>query len=405
MATPPRRRRRRSQADRDRLIEEAVKIENERMAGMKIRLNDDPWQPLRLALRDIDDYGPDSAPMDARATARERLIEAIRAAPGIPDDCRHELAELLVRAKLVKRAEGRPKEPATAFRMVWLARAVDWLAEVNDRHQLRPAVMRKVARVESAGKGVQVPDFAPPVTRRGPFSRVYCSEARNTNTKGAPSMLQQYYGDRPRSQSRNNWAVLITGWPRAGAAARTGYAYDSVNGLALTSPADSLIADIDDRYRAALQLRQEPWKLRRAHELATEQAKIVAAEAFAHLNDWRLTKTPRFNELQCLRRGSDELHSPDNLLLDHALWFSRMRRYVAVAGQPYASSIRSLDAYRTHLETCGYQLHVPPDPLASIHYPDLALFVVVTLPGQMVAWLPEQDGRLKGRWQERASAA
>jgi hypothetical protein len=152
MATPPRRRRRRSQADRDRLIEEAVKIENERMAGMKIRLNDDPWQPLRLALRDIDDYGPDSAPMDARATARERLIEAIRAAPGIPDDCRHELAELLVRAKLVKRAEGRPKEPATAFRMVWLARAVDWLAEVNDRHQLRPAVMRKVARVESAGK-------------------------------------------------------------------------------------------------------------------------------------------------------------------------------------------------------------------------------------------------------------
>lgn len=65
---------------------------------------------------------------------------------------------------------------------------------------------------------------------------------------------------------------------------------------------------------------------------------------------------------------------------------------------PYAPAAGKLDRWRLELARRGFELHVPPDPLASIHYPGATLFVVVTLPGVVVRWLPEQDGRLKDRW-------
>jgi hypothetical protein len=82
-------------------------------------------------------------------------------------------------------------------------------------------------------------------------------------------------------------------------------------------------------------------------------------------------------------------------LLDHCVWFRRQRRYVAVIGQPCLSAA-DLAEERASLARRGLVMHVPPDPLASFHYPGWTLFLVVTLPGVAVRWLPEQDGRLKG---------
>ena len=43
---------------------------------------------------------------------------------------------------------------------------------------------------------------------------------------------------------------------------------------------------------------------------------------------------------------------------------------------------------------------MPPDPLASFHYPGWTIFVVLTLAdAPPVVWLPEQDGRLADLWQ------
>ena len=50
-------------------------------------------------------------------------------------------------------------------------------------------------------------------------------------------------------------------------------------------------------------------------------------------------------------------------------------------------------------------LHLPPDPLASIHYPGETLFIVITKAGVAVKWLPDQDGRLMDRWQSRREMA
>ena len=87
----------------------------------------------------------------------------------------------------------------------------------------------------------------------------------------------------------------------------------------------------------------------------------------------------------------------DSDLLDHPAWFRRDRRYAAVVGQPYLSDVDIAET-RARLVRRDLVLHLPPDPLASFHFPGWTLFVVITGPGVEVRWLPEQDGRLKGLW-------
>jgi hypothetical protein len=79
------------------------------------------------------------------------------------------------------------------------------------------------------------------------------------------------------------------------------------------------------------------------------------------------------------------------------------RRFVAAVGQPYQPAVL-IPSWRANLGERGFALHVPPDPLASIHYPGATLFVAVTLAGVSVKWLPDQDGRLADRWMARRAA-
>ena len=86
-------------------------------------------------------------------------------------------------------------------------------------------------------------------------------------------------------------------------------------------------------------------------------------------------------------------------MFDHDVNFRADGKNVAILTQPYDHV--DLDAVRTWAVGRGLEAHVPPDPLASIHYPGGTLFLVITKPGVEVRWLPDQDGRLADRWAAR----
>ena len=145
------------------------------------------------------------------------------------------------------------------------------------------------------------------------------------------------------------------------------------------------------------QERARPWRREAAVDEVTQAAK-TAINAFAAINGWRTT--PAFFDLGRINRSLPPRHddrSLDRELLDHCIGFSTAHGAVAVAGQPYGSEI-DLAEHRAGLAERGLALHVPPDPLASIHYPGWTLFVVITREGGSVKWLPEQDGRLRMKW-------
>ena len=190
----------------------------------------------------------------------------------------------------------------------------------------------------------------------------------------------------------------------AGGGAETTCADRGLGGGTMTGDA-SLIRDIDAANLAARrsELQKLPLADRRAAGAAAQRAYQAAVDAFAALNGWQATGYS-FYGLDLLGRSamSDSLRrlgGRDCSLLDHDIWFRRGRRYVAAVGQPYLSDV-DIAAARADLKARDLILHVPPDPLASFHFPGWTLFVVVTQPGAEVRWLPEQDGRLKGVWRD-----
>jgi hypothetical protein len=141
--------------------------------------------------------------------------------------------------------------------------------------------------------------------------------------------------------------------------------------------------------------RPEARRLWQAHSQAVSEAVV----AFAALNGWSLVLSgPK--PVHNLGRGLGVAWSQERFehrLADHALAFAYKRRLAAVVWQPYAEAAEIVRV-RERLAVAGLALHVPPDPLASFHYPGRCLFLVVTLSGESVVWLPDQDGRLHRRW-------
>lgn len=169
---------------------------------------------------------------------------------------------------------------------------------------------------------------------------------------------------------------------------------------------ETVLRDIDSALQWRKRERLMPWE-ERAADCAEIRAAKSAVAAFAAINGWR--KAPAFFDLSRLGRGAPTRshhwadHCRDRRLLDHPIWFYAARRYVAAVGQPYLD-VADLREWRANLAERGFVLHVPPDPLASIHFPGSTLFVVVTKAGGAVKWLPEQDGRLKALWRARRKA-
>jgi len=90
-------------------------------------------------------------------------------------------------------------------------------------------------------------------------------------------------------------------------------------------------------------------------------------------------------------------------LFDHCVSFRANGRNAGVLAQPYNHV--DLDACQRWAAGLGLAVHIPPDPLASVHYPGWTYFVVVIKAGGAVNWLPDQDGRLADRWAARKEAA
>jgi hypothetical protein len=88
------------------------------------------------------------------------------------------------------------------------------------------------------------------------------------------------------------------------------------------------------------------------------------------------------------QRQCDDLHLES--WEDHRVWYCAGRVRAALVSQPYGK----IKDYRDELDESaaqhGLQWHLAPNPYASFHYPGRTLFIVVTMPGVEVKWLPEQ---------------
>jgi hypothetical protein len=118
------------------------------------------------------------------------------------------------------------------------------------------------------------------------------------------------------------------------------------------------------------------------------QRQRALAVAFGELNNWRLTTrefhscdlgTCRRNWLGCTER---------------ALYYrDATRRNVALVVQPYIAEHCTgdwLSKLKANYAARGLCCHAPPQVCASFWYPGWTAFLVITKPGAMVQWLPEQ---------------
>ncbi len=118
--------------------------------------------------------------------------------------------------------------------------------------------------------------------------------------------------------------------------------------------------------------------------------KDIAAQEFAAINGWRACDLFPLSRLAKQRSGRTPLQWP----CDHALAFKEGRRAVAFVTQPYAGhdAQKIITEVRTVADIHGLALHLPPGGVhASIHFPGRTLFLVMTRPGVVVRWLPEQQ--------------
>jgi hypothetical protein len=120
----------------------------------------------------------------------------------------------------------------------------------------------------------------------------------------------------------------------------------------------------------------------------------LAKQAFADINGWILQGSHCHPEMLGKRNRMPYHYSSLPSVYDHIIGYRRDGLNIAIVTQPYSFD----DKERIMLTRNGLELHIPPDPKASFHYPGRTFFIVVTKPGVTVNWLPEQDGRMAGKW-------
>ncbi len=181
---------------------------------------------------------------------------------------------------------------------------------------------------------------------------------------------------------------------------------------------DTPISEIDRTYRAcieaeALHKNDSRWPYmaegRRFYN-AHCQAQERAQQAFAALNGWKADGRGYFHPDAIGRRNRQFLDNEYALglperehLFDHCINFRANGKNAAIVTQPYHCA--DPDACQRWAAKRGLAIHLPPDQLASIHYPGATYFIVITRIGATVKWLPDQDGRLTARWAARKAQA
>jgi hypothetical protein len=114
----------------------------------------------------------------------------------------------------------------------------------------------------------------------------------------------------------------------------------------------------------------------------------VAAARFAAENGWRHLMDREFRPEELGKCGTDYGPTGWGSLLDHPICFAAGRRNVAIVSQPY--DLPEIEFFRC-AQQAGLVAHVPPNRLASFHNPGVTKFFVLTQPGIVVQWLPEQE--------------
>jgi hypothetical protein len=171
---------------------------------------------------------------------------------------------------------------------------------------------------------------------------------------------------------------------------------------------DSHISEIDRLYRAHVAARRDGDRGDRASKLEARrlwaecsEAKVQAMTAFAALNGWKRDDRGAYDPEGIGHRNRRYLDHHVSLF-DHCVNFRADGKNVAVVTQPYHYRP---DEARRWADQRGLAVHLPPDPLASIHYPGATYFIVIVAASDLVKWLPDQDGRLADRWAARAALA
>lgn len=119
----------------------------------------------------------------------------------------------------------------------------------------------------------------------------------------------------------------------------------------------------------------------RAHKL-----KHAAAQEFARLNGW-VTGGKIFTPESLVGKRPRVCHSMPGGVFDHTLHCRAGRGNAAIISEPYADCRDQAAALAASL---GIELHIPPNPRASIWAPGHAFFLCFTAPGHAIQWLPEQ---------------
>jgi hypothetical protein len=125
----------------------------------------------------------------------------------------------------------------------------------------------------------------------------------------------------------------------------------------------------------------------KAAQATLESLQHKAAHEFATLNGWQVTR--RDFALEDIGQFRSRNGFTGNTTLDHPLHFKDQRNVcAAIVVQPYHDRE---EWFRELAKDRGVACHTPPHPQASIHYPDIAFFVVLTMSDHRITWLPEQS--------------
>jgi hypothetical protein len=135
-------------------------------------------------------------------------------------------------------------------------------------------------------------------------------------------------------------------------------------------------------------------RFRASRRFSTEGKQAALNRAFGKINGWKLTKNFALCDIGRSRRTFASYREG---WMDHQIYYrDSARRNIAIATQPYGNHP---DDFRAELDRCaeefGLRWHVPPVPRASFWYPGWTLFIVMTLPGVELKWLPEQVSGLR----------
>jgi hypothetical protein len=159
----------------------------------------------------------------------------------------------------------------------------------------------------------------------------------------------------------------------------------------MTSWLDPVCRAIDDQHA----LKSPVWDRQKALVYKTSALRRAVAVEFGRLNGWALSQSVfGMQSIGRTQRRRDDHCADLESWEDHRLWYRADRPgrglYAALVSQPYGP----IERYREDLDKSanehGLQWHLAPNPYASFHYPGQTLFIVMTMPGIEVKWLPEQ---------------